>query len=59
MYVFLCNTPLRNYSITEILYYFGDNDREGWNELFRQYKFPRYEIPSLKPEISFGMAGMY
>ncbi|XP_065898763.1 jmjC domain-containing protein 8-like isoform X1 [Dysidea avara] len=39
------------------LYYFGDNDREGWKELFNIYKFPFYEIPNLKPEISFGMAG--
>ena len=39
------------------LYYFGDNDREGWKELFDKYKFPPYEIPKLKPEISFGMAG--
>lgn len=39
------------------LYYFGDNDREGWKELFDKYKFPPYVIPKLKPEISFGMAG--
>ena len=41
------------------LYYFGDNDREGWRELFDKYKFPPYEIPKLKPEISFGMAGSF
>lgn len=39
------------------LYYFGDNDRDGWRELFDKYKFPPYKIPNLKPEISFGMAG--
>ena len=39
------------------LYYFGDNDRDGWSDLFNKYKFPPYEIPKLKPEISFGMAG--
>ena len=39
------------------LYYFGDNDRDGWRDLFNKYKFPPYEIPKLKPEISFGMAG--
>jgi len=46
-------------SVTEILYYFGDNDREGWKELFNKYKIPSYEIPNLKAEISFGMAGSY
>lgn len=40
------------------LYYFGDNDRDGWKELFDRYRFPPYEIPKLKPEISFGMAGI-
>ena len=45
--------------ITGTLYYFGDNDREGWRELFNKYKFPPYEIPKLKPEISFGMAGSF
>ena len=41
----------------ETLYHFGDNDREGWAELFSLYQLPPYELPGLQPVLSFGLAG--
>ena len=57
--MYICTICTYEYNHVGTLYYFGDNDREGWRELFDKYKFPPYEIPKLKPEISFGMAGVF
>ena len=43
----------------DTLYHFGDNDREGWRELFSLYHLPPYPIPGLEPVLSFGLAGHY
>ena len=45
------------FSSPETLYHFGDNDREGWAELFSLYQLPPYELPGLQPVLSFGLAG--
>jgi len=45
------------FSPPETLYHFGDNDREGWAELFSLYQLPPYELPGLQPVLSFGLAG--
>ena len=41
----------------ETLYHFGDNDREGWDELFSLYQLPPYPLPGMEPVLSFGLAG--
>ena len=43
----------------ETLYHFGDNDGEGWAELFSLYQFPPYELPGLQPVLRFGLAGSH
>ena len=42
---------------SETLYHFGDNDREGWKDLFSLYKLPPFTLIGLKPVLSFGLAG--
>jgi hypothetical protein len=39
------------------VYYFGDNDREGWHDLFSLYQLPPYTIPGMTGVLSFGLAG--
>ena len=45
-------------SLTESLYYFRDNDRVAWKELFSLYQLPLspYHFPKLEPVLSFGLA---
>lgn len=42
---------------TETFYWFGDNNYTEWEEVFKVYKPPPYELPHLKGVYSFGMAG--
>ncbi len=43
--------------VIETLYYFGDNNREGWNSLFSLYTLPPYHVPKTTHVLSFGLAG--
>lgn len=44
-------------SVSETLYWFGDNNYAEWNELFRKYHAPKYYLPRLTAAYSFGVAG--
>ncbi|KAJ8319104.1 hypothetical protein KUTeg_004195, partial [Tegillarca granosa] len=41
----------------ETFYWFGDNNYTEWEEVFKVYKPPPYELPNLEGVYSFGLAG--
>lgn len=46
-------------SLTDTLYFFGDNNFTEWHSLFENYKAPRYMLPHTTGAYSFGIAGQW
>ncbi|XP_040566093.1 jmjC domain-containing protein 8 [Lepeophtheirus salmonis] len=41
----------------ETFYFFGDNDVDEWNDLFKEYILPPLNLPRHRSALSFGIAG--